>query len=395
MSSKYYGQIDIKTDLPDVFVFEPNADKSDADELQTTNPMVESENDSIDKSGIEPDKSFMAINKKIESEEKGKRPKKADDSNNGEFIIQEPSKPETSFEKLNRLKVEVQALEKELQTNKNPNVDENITPEKLLNELKSLQVKLQDLAKQEKNFVKPKVSGNNTLPLQADLSKKLLSELHSYTSDTTTTTPASTSDKVTYELYYANDYNKSKSLVKTAELEKRVTDIENLVGRNGLPEEFPDLQTGVEQLQHKLKLFDSSKLDAIKNKMQTVGDEIKIFLSKKEKVPAGLKEGTEKKIEECYATILKWDPIAQQLPIIINRLQSLKVLHEESVIFNETLNQITTEQTQVSELLKSNENTFKELDKNFKANTQAILSNIEALDKRFVALAARIDKIQH
>jgi len=83
------------------------------------------------------------------------------------------------------------------------------------------------------------------------------------------------------------------------------------------------------------------------------------------------------------------------LPIIINRLQSLKVLHEESVIFNETLNQITTEQTQVSELLKSNENTFKELDKNFKANTQAILSNIEALDKRFVALAARIDKIQH
>jgi len=59
------------------------------------------------------------------------------------------------------------------------------------------------------------------------------------------------------------------------------------------------------------------------------------------------------------------------------------------------LNQITSEQTQVSELLKSNENTFKELDKNFKANTQAILSNIEALDKRFVALAARIDKIQH
>jgi len=184
-------------------------------------------------------------------------------------------------------------------------------------------------------------------------------------------------------------------LVKTAELEKRVTDMENLVGRNGLPEEFPDLQTGVEQLQHKLKLFDSSKLDAIKNKMQTVGDEIKIFLSKKEKVPAGVKEGTEKKIEECYATILKWDPIAQQLPIIINRLQSLKVLHEESVLFNETLNQITTEQAQVSELLKSNENTFKELDKNFKVNTQAILSNIEALDKRFVALAARIDKIQH
>jgi len=120
--------------------------------------------------------------------------------------------------------------------------------------------------------------------------------LQSYSSDvTSTTTPAATSDKVTYELYYANDYNKSKSLVKTAELEKRVTDMENLVGRNGLPEEFPDLQTGVEQLQHKLKLFDSSKLDAIKNKMQTVGDEIKIFLSKKEKVPAGVKEGTEKK----------------------------------------------------------------------------------------------------
>jgi len=316
-----------------------------------------------------------------------------------EFIIEGADAKETALQKFNRLNFEVKEFVRELATSKDIIIEENITPEKLLNDVKSLQLLFQDLVKQEKGSIKQKVSGNNSLPLQADLSKRVLTELQNYSISETTTASqppkTATSDKVTYELYYANDYNKSKSLTKIAEVEKRLTDIERLVGRADLPEEFPDLQTAIENLHNKLKLFDSSKLDAIKLKMQNVGDQIKDFLNKKEKIPTTVKEGTEKKIEQCYNMMLYWDTIAQQLPIIINRLQSLKVLHEESVMFNETLNQITSEQSQLSELLKSNESTFNELNKNFKENTQSILSNIEALDKRFAALSARIDKIKH
>jgi len=107
-----------------------------------------------------------------------------------------------------------------------------------------------------------------------------------------------------------------------------------------------------------------------------------------------LKRVLKKKIEQLYSMMSLWDPIAQQLPIIISRLQSLKVLHEESVLFNETLNQITTEQNQIAEIQKTNENTFKELEKNFKENSQSIISNIEVLQKRMTELSSRIDKLQ-
>lgn len=50
----------------------------------------------------------------------------------------------------------------------------------------------------------------------------------------------------------------------------------------------------------------------------------------------------------------KWDLVAQQLPTIVSRLQSLKKLHEEAATVSTTVAQMDEQQTEMKKLLKSN-----------------------------------------
>lgn len=122
-----------------------------------------------------------------------------------------------------------------------------------------------------------------------------------------------------------------------------------------------------------------------------------------------------------FEIMTRWDVVAQQLPTIITRLQDLKQLHEDGASFQQTLQQLESQQgtrlhvaalllmcslDAIKKLLANNSELAKEvsecelyginiekLDVNFKQNMDTVRSNFAALEKRFKELGNKMDDI--
>src|SRR5919206_4571848 len=59
------------------------------------------------------------------------------------------------------------------------------------------------------------------------------------------------------------------------------------------------------------------------------------------------------KINYLFALLDKLDPLMSVAPALVNRLKSLKQLHQEASVFSETINMLSNEQSKIREELKS------------------------------------------
>lgn len=102
--------------------------------------------------------------------------------------------------------------------------------------------------------------------------------------------------------------------------------------------------------------------------------------------------GQDKKINDLYEMMSKWDNVATQLPALVSRLVALRSLHEDGSRFANSLSALDREQQSITALLKDNSEVLKTVDASFKENLATIQANVKMLDERFTAIQQKMEK---
>ncbi|KAI9363990.1 hypothetical protein DFJ73DRAFT_611043, partial [Zopfochytrium polystomum] len=237
-------------------------------------------------------------------------------------------------------------------------------------------------------------------------------------------TTVSSSNQVTYELYYAPETAKMTELAKTHELETRVTQIERIMGIHllqnldqGDEDAIPSilassggtLMGALERLDHHLAVLSQPRqLDNLSRRLKVVLADMErlMELRKKQQMEnltygrmSGYMPGsgsgiggteTERKVNFLFSALDRLDPVIGVLPHLIARLHALRGLHTEAAVFAESLRMISEEQLMVKETGRGIEEALARMEANLKDNAAITERSVKSLDDRMTALLQKI-----
>uniref|UniRef100_A0A3B4APG0 Dynactin subunit 2 n=1 Tax=Periophthalmus magnuspinnatus TaxID=409849 RepID=A0A3B4APG0_9GOBI len=277
---------------------------------------------------------------------------------------------ETPQQKYLRLVNEIQELTKEVDSiqsaTKETNAEERLTPVVLAQQ--AAQLKQQLVSAHLDTLLGPQAHINLTDPDGA-LARRLLTQLEvakgsraSATEDGKPTASAKGPDGVVlYELHSRPEQEKFNNAAKMAELEKRLAELETAVGPGS---DKPDT---IELLQARVSALDSATLDQVEARLQVIHF---VFIASFQKVT------------QLYDLVQKWDAVSTSVPQVVERLVSLKELHEQAMQFGQLLTHLDTTQQMINSTLKDNNTLLTQVQQTMKENLVAIEENFAALDER-------------
>ncbi|CAG8478163.1 5637_t:CDS:2 [Paraglomus brasilianum] len=340
-----------------------------------------------------------------------------------EFVPRQPAFPETPAQKLRRLMVEVQELNDEVEKNKEDPSLAKVERTDLVSQISNLQ---NDLVNINQNLGEtPLDIRDGSIIKQAELGKRLIHQLESFKNNgvaktngtnekeaSTESGPSATSDEkdeskniVTYELYYSPDTAKVHKLAKTTDLDERITALEKLIGTahgHNIEDLSPTITNSnviaaIEKLEQHLQLLTQPRhLEAISRKAKTLTAELERVneLKNKELSNGGvIPFETGEKINYLFNLLEKLDPLMSVAPALVNRLKSLQQLHSEAAIFSDTIKMLASEQSKITDELKSLNDVAEKLETSLSVNDESIQRNIDVVDKRVTDLAERLSKL--
>lgn len=155
--------------------------------------------------------------------------------------------------------------------------------------------------------------------------------------------------------------------------------------------DVPDLtlKSAVVQLSKRVDALSKQKMEELDFRFHTITKQYDELKKKKAAVSASENAETAKKIDELYDLIKKWDSIASSVPDVVDRLTTLRSLHEQSAQFSKTLTHLDTVQQQLRDELAVQSVSLKTVDETFQKNLKTIEANFAALDKRINALTGK------
>jgi dynactin-2 len=304
---------------------------------------------------------------------------------------------ETPQQKYQRLLHEVQELTTEVEkiktTVKESATEEKLTPVVLAKQLAALKQQL--VASHLEKLLGPDATINLTDPDGA-LAKRLLLQLEATKNSkgssggkTTSGTPPGSS-LVTYELHSRPEQDKFSQAAKVAELEKRLTELETTLrcdqdAQNPLSAGLQGtcLMETVELLQAKVSALDLAVLDQVEARLQSVLGKVNEIAKHKASVEDA---DTQSKVHQLYETIQRWSPIASTLPELVQRLVTIKQLHEQAMQFGQLLTHLDTTQQMIASSLKDNTTLLTQVQKTMRENLATVEGNFASIDERMKKL---------
>ncbi|XP_056418536.1 dynactin subunit 2 isoform X1 [Hyla sarda] len=305
---------------------------------------------------------------------------------------------ETPQQKYQRLLHEVQELTQEVEkiqsTVKESVAEEKLTPVALAKQVAALKQQL--VSNHLEKLLGPDAAVNLTDPDGA-LAKRLLTQLDAAKTRKSPEgkSPAKGSVQdaeglVTYELHCRPEQNKFSQAAKIAELEKRLGELEAAVRfdqdtQNPLTVglQGSNLMDTVEILQAKVNMLDVASLDQVEARLQSVLGKMNEIAKNK----AAIEDAdTESKVHQLYDTVQKWDSMSGTLPQVVQRLMTLKQLHEQAMQFGQLLTHLDTTQQMISNSLKDNTTALAMVQKAMKENLATVEDNFASIDSRIKKL---------
>merc|ERR1711975_202598 len=105
------------------------------------------------------------------------------------------------------------------------------------------------------------------------------------------------------------------------------------------------------------------------------------LLQKAEQVKStGVPGEMAQKVDQICATMQRWDTVAAAVPQIVERLVSLKALHERGADFGRTLTQLETAQAEVKTSLATEKLMLEKMEASFKENMGVIEANFKSME---------------
>lgn len=306
---------------------------------------------------------------------------------------------ETPQQKYQRLLHEVQELTQEVEkiqsTVKDSTAEEKLTPVALAKQVAALKQQL--VSNHLEKLLGPDAAINLTDPDGA-LAKRLLTQLDAAKTRKVPEgkSPAKGSAQdagglVTYELHCRPEQDKFSQAAKVAELEKRIGELETAVRfdqdtQNPLTVglQGSNLMDTVEILQAKVNLLDVASLDQVEARLQSVLGKMNEIAKHK----AAIEDAdTESKVHQLYDIVQKWDSMSGTLPQVVQRLVTLKQLHEQAMQFGQLLTHLDTTQQMISNSLKDNTTSLAIVQKAMKENLATVEDNFATIDSRIKKLS--------
>lgn len=318
-------------------------------------------------------------------------------SGDWEMIGDHLKEKENPLQAYNRIQFEVKQLFEQVNEMKESSAKESesfqVPPVVLVQQIEQLQKELQDLHME-------KVLGSEALAEMSDplgaLHKKLLTQLETFKNvpvsekkaKTASLTP--TEEAVKYELYVRPDQAKLELSSKLSNLEQRLKNLENVIGQDMKKLSFltsntdgKSVSAAISLLSSKLNLLEPSILDQLEGRFALLHQSMQQAAEKKHQVEDAEKQN---KVAELYELAKKVDDMSSSLPQVVERLVSLKELHEQALQFSKALTQLDATQQQITNSLKNNGTLLKEVQGTFLKNTEMIETNIASLNSRIAAL---------
>ncbi|XP_077153858.1 dynactin subunit 2 isoform X1 [Ranitomeya variabilis] len=305
---------------------------------------------------------------------------------------------ETPQQKYQRLLHEVQELTQEVEkiqsTVKESAAEEKLTPVALAKQVAALKQQL--VSNHLEKLLGPDAAINLTDPDGA-LAKRLLTQLDAAKTkkvpEGKSSAKGSAQDAgglVTYELHCRPEQNKFSQAAKMAELEKRLGELEAAVRfdqdtQNPLTVglQGSNLMDTVEILQAKVNMLDVASLDQVEARLQSVLGKMNEIAKHKAAVEDA---DTESKVHQLYDIVQKWDSMSGTLPQVVQRLVTLKQLHEQAMQFGQLLTHLDTTQLMISNSLKDNTAALAMVQKAMKENLATVEDNFANIDSRIKKL---------
>ncbi|XP_007646288.1 dynactin subunit 2 isoform X3 [Cricetulus griseus] len=304
---------------------------------------------------------------------------------------------ETPQQKYQRLLHEVQELTTEVEkirtTVKESAIEEKLTPVVLAKQLVALKQQL--VASHLEKLLGPDAAINLTDPDGA-LAKRLLLQLEATKNSKGTLGGRATggtppdSSLVTYELHSRPEQDKFLQAAKVAELEKRLTELEATVrcdqdAQNPLSAGLQGacLMETVELLQAKVNALDLAVLDQVEARLQSVLGKVNEIAKHKASVEDA---DTQSKVHQLYETTQRWSPIASALPELVQRLVTIKQLHEQAMQFGQLLTHLDTTQQMIASSLKDNATLLTQVQTTMRENLTTVEGNFASIDERMKQL---------
>ncbi|KAM4643965.1 dynactin subunit 2 isoform 1-T1 [Amazona ochrocephala] len=340
-----------------------------------------------------------------------------------EMVGEDLGAKETPQQRYQRLQYEVQELAREVEqiqsTVKEVAAEEELTPMALARQVEGLKQQL--VSSHLEKLLGPTAAIDFADPDGA-LAKRLLQQLEVAKCSKGTPgkspakAPAPTADAVTFELYWRPEQEQFAQSARMAELEKRLAQLEatvrcepdsqvrgvgGLLPRPSCPHpaplmQFPSpqnpllvglkgtsLMETVQVLQAKVNILDVAVLDQVEARLQSVLGKVNEIAKHKSTVQDA---DTQSKIHHIYETLQRWDPVASALPDIVQRLVTLRDLHEQAIQFGQVLLHLDTTQQEVAGALKDNAVLLAEVQKTMKENLAIVEDNFAAIDARIKRL---------
>ncbi|XP_033927386.1 dynactin subunit 2 isoform X4 [Melopsittacus undulatus] len=272
---------------------------------------------------------------------------------------------ETPQQRYHRLQYELQELSREVEQIQGSlqGLEQDVTPMGLARQVEGLRHQL--LSSHLHQVLGPTAAIDFTDP-QGALAKRLLHQLEvaKGTRGKSKTPTGTSGDPITFELYWRPELDQFNQSTKVAELEKRLEQLETIV------------RCETETQNPLLVGLKGTNLMSVLGKVNEVA-----------KHKAAVQDAdTQSKIHQVYETLQRWDPIATALPDLVQRLVTLKELHEQASQFGQVLLHLDTTQQEVSMALKDNGALLAEVQKTMKDNVAIVEQNFAAIDARIKQL---------
>ncbi|KAK2514497.1 hypothetical protein Q9966_015738 [Columba livia] len=197
-------------------------------------------------------------------------------------------------------------------------------------------------------------------------------------------------DAVTFELYWRPEQDQFAQTAKIAELEKRLAQLEATVrcepdSQNPLLAGLKgtNLMETMQVLQAKVNILDVAVLDQVEARLQSVLGKVNEMAKHK---AMAQDTDTQSKIQQLHETLQRWDPVATALPDVVQRLVTLRDLHEQAAQFGQVLVHLDTTQQDMVAALKDNAALLAEVQKTMKENLAIVEDNFADIDARIKRL---------
>eukprot|EP01043_Picozoa_sp_COSAG02_P019115 COSAG02_NODE_911_length_16005_cov_9.262983_4_plen_394_part_00 len=180
---------------------------------------------------------------------------------------------------------------------------------------------------------------------------------------------------VTYELFL-EPRSGGVALDKVSDLERRLAALEKAAGSANLSE---DLSSAVVSLRDRVALLDQA---AMKKLSQATKDATK-HLEDAAKAKRNLAKSQTEAIATVAGAVTKWSPMAEELPMIVDRLYQLKRVHKQSAEFSASVTGIQGEQASMAKSLAAQEQLLKDVQTALGDNMKTMSGNLKILEDRF------------